>query len=677
MAAETILYIIIAGVVSLSLALFMYGYKTKYRGSLRWLFGVLRFITLFSVLLLLINPKFKNTTYTVQKPKLPVLIDNSASVNELGQTGNVSALIDELKNHSSLNDKFDISFFSFGSDFRDNDSLSFTEVNTNISEALSSVDQLFKNEIAPALLITDGNQTLGNDYEFSATTNKNPVYPIILGDSTQYTDLKIEQLNTNRYAFLKNQFPVEAILVYNGVNATNTQFIVSQGASTVYRQNISFSETDNTKTLSFTLPASSVGLLKYTAQIVPLDDEKNKVNNNKRFAVEVIDQATNVLIVSKIIHPDLGALKKAITTNEQRTVTVKKPSEAASVINDYQLILLYQPDRSFSSVYQEIERLKKNTFVITGLQTDWNFLNSVQENYNKNVTNQSEDISGELNLNYGTFAVDNIGFNEFRPINTLFGDLEILVPHEVLLEQSVNGFLSESPMLTTMEINGKRDAIWDGEGLWKWRAQTFLEHNNFRKFDDFVGKLVQYLASNKRRSRLEVASETFYYNNNPIRVSAQYFDQNFVFDTRASLNISVINTETNTRTVFPMLLKNNFYEVDLNSLPAGEYRYTVSVQDENVARSGNFTILDFNVEQQFLNANVTKLHRVATNTNGKAFFVTETQKLAEELLEDERFQQIQKSEQKVVPLIDWKYLLALIVLVLASEWFIRKYNGLI
>ena len=677
MAAETILYIIIAGVVSLSLALFMYGYKTKYTGSLRWLFGILRFITLFSILLLLINPKFKSATYTVQKPKLPVLVDNSISVKELDQTENVSALVTQLKNNSDLNDKFDLSFFSFGSDFSDNDSLSFNEINTNISKALSSANELFKNDIAPALLITDGNQTLGNDYEFSSITNKNPVYPIILGDSTKYTDLKIEQLNTNRYAFLKNQFPVEAILVYNGTSNANTQFIVSQGATTVYRQNISFSETDNTKTLSFTLPASRVGLLKYTAQIVPLDDEKNKVNNSKRFAVEVIDQATNVLIVSKIIHPDLGALKKAITTNEQRTVTVKKPREAASVINDYQLILLYQPDRSFSPVYREVEKLKKNTFVITGLQTDWNFLNSVQKNYNKNAANQTEDVSGELNLNYGTFAVENIGFSEFRPIKTLFGELEILVPHEILLEQSINGFLSESAMLATMEIDGKRDAIWDGEGLWKWRAQSFLEHNDFQKFDDFIGKLVQYLASNKRRSRLEVASETFYYNNNPIRISAQYFDQNFVFDTRASLHIAVVNTETNTRTVFPMLLKNNFYEVDLNSLPAGEYRYTISVQDETVARSGNFTILDFNVEQQFLNANVTKLRRVATNTTGKAFFITETQKLVEELLADERFQQIQKSEQKVVPLIDWKYLLALIVLVLASEWFIRKYNGLI
>src|SRR5690606_36235538 len=378
---ETILYIILAGVISIALAVFMYGYKSKQKGSLRWVFGILRFITLFSILLLIINPKFKSETYTIEKPKLPVLIDNSASVGELNQKENVSTLLQKLKENDDLNEKFDISYYSFGSDFRESDSLSFAEKNTNISKALASANQLFKNQTAPTILITDGNQTLGNDYEFSSATYKNPIYPVILGDSIKYTDLKIEQLNTNRYAFLKNQFPVEVILNYSGTNPVNSEFIISQGAATVYRTNVSFSENESSKTLNFTLPANSVGLQKYNTQILPLTDEKNKTNNSKQFAVEVIDQATNVLVVSKLVHPDLGALKKAITTNERRTITFKKPAEAVAVLNDFQLVILYQPDRSFASVFTEIEKLNKNTWVISGLQTDWYFLNGAQDNF--------------------------------------------------------------------------------------------------------------------------------------------------------------------------------------------------------------------------------------------------------------------------------------------------------
>jgi len=655
----------------------MYGYKTKYSKSLRWIFGVLRFITLFLLLVLLINPKFKSETYSIEKPKLPIIVDNSASIVELKQTDNVSALLEKLKSNKELNEKFDLSFFSFGSDFDALDSLSFSEKNSNLSKALDATNELFKNETAPTILVTDGNQTLGSDYEFTSATYKNLIYPFILGDSTTYTDLKIERLNSNRYAFLKNKFPVEAILVYTGAGSVTSQFTITQGGTTIYRETISFSEDTNSKTLNFTLPASNVGLQKYTAKITPLEDEKNKTNNSKQFAVEVIDQATNVLVVSDIIHPDLGALKKAITANEQRTITIKKPSEAVSALNDYQLIVLYQPDRSFTKLYSEIKSLKKNTLTISGTDTDWNFLNSIQQEFKKETSLQTEDVSATLNNNYGTFAVEDIGFNEFPPLKTTFGELSVTTPHQTLLGQSINGFETESPLLATMELNGKRNAIWDGEGFWKWRAQSYLQTESFQEFDGFIGKLVQYLASNKRRSRLEVNDETFYYNNNPIKISAQYFDKNYVFDSRAALNITLQNTETKEQTVFPLLLKNNFYEVDLNSLPAGEYKYTVSVTNESISRSGNFTILDFNVEQQFLNADVSKLQRVAQNTKGRAYFSSEMDAMIESLIADDSYQSIQKSEQKTVPLIDWKYLLALIVLALSAEWFIRKYNGLI
>ena len=677
MTAETILYIIIAAVIAFAVAVFMYGYKAKQSGSQRWLYGILRFLSLFALLLLIINPKFKSETYSIEKPKLPVLIDNSTSITELDQSANVNDILSNLRSNSDLNDKFDISYYTFGSNLNSNDSLSFSEKNTNINKALASLNSVFKNETAPTLIITDGNQTLGTDYEFGVSGFKNSIYPLILGDSIQYTDLKIEQLNTNRYAFLKNQFPVEVILVYNGTTSADTQFVITQGGTTVYRENIAFTELNNTKTLSFTLPANSVGLQRYTAQLLPLQEEKNKTNNVKRFAVEVIDQATNVLVVSKLIHPDLGALRKSITSNEQRTVTFKRPAEAISLLNDHQLVVLYQPDGTFASLYEEIEKLKKNSLTFTGMETDWDFLNSVQQNFEKDATYQSELATAILNMNYGTFAVENIGFDDFPPLRTAFGALEVTIPHESLLEQAIDGFASESPMLATMELNGVRDAIWDGEDIWKWRAQTYLDTGSFEAFDDFVGKLVQYLASTKRRSRLEVSSETFYYNNNPIKISAQYFDNNYVFDPRASVMITVTNTETEEQRTFPMLLKGNFYEVDLNSLAAGDYRYSVAVRDEAVSRVGNFTILEFNVEQQFLNADVTKLQRLATNTDGQAFFATESEQLANVLINNNRFQSVQKSEQKIVPLIDWKYLLGLIALLLSLEWFIRKYNGLI
>ena len=621
MTTQTVLYIIIAIIISILLAVFMYGYKTKFSKSTKWIYGSLRFVTIFSVLLLLINPIFKTETFSLIKPKLPILIDNSESISELNQTVNVSDFITSLKSNKDLNKKFELSFYTFGNEFKINDSLTFNEKNTNISEALLLTNQLFKDEVAPTILITDGNQTLGNNYEFSSINFKNSIYPVVIGDSTKYLDLKIEQLNTNRYAFLKNNFPVEIILVYQGSKNITSQFEVKKGTTTVYKENIEFTKNDKTKILKFTLPASSVGFQKYTAQINPITEEKNTINNSKQFVVEVIDQSTNVLIVSDIVHPDIGAIKRAIESNEQRKVTIKKPFEALSIVNDHQLIILYQPNRSFTNIYSEINKLNKNTLVFTGQQTDWYFLNNIQDNYIKEVTNQSENVVGILNKNYGAFVINDIDFSDYRPLKTLFGPLEIVVPYDNLLGQSIDGFETETSLLATTELNGSRNAIFDGEGIWKWRAQSFIESKNYNEFDIFFGKVIQYLASNKRRSRLEVSYENFYYNNKSIHISAQYFDKNFVFNSNANLSILITDTDSKQSFEYPLLLNENYYEIDLSNLKAGEYVFKVSVNDEIIlTKNGAFTILDFNVEQQFLNPDVTKLSRLATNTKGKRLF---------------------------------------------------------
>ena len=98
---------------------------------------------------------------------------------------------------------------------------------------------------------------------------------------------------------------------------------------------------------------------------------------------------------------------------------------------------------------------------------------------------------------------------------------------------------------------------------------------------------------------------------------------------------------------------------------------------ERLSKSGSFRILDFDVEQQFLSANAKKLERVATNNGGKAYYPDQEQELINDLLANNQFLPVQKSTKNVVSLIDFSVVLAIMVLALATEWFLRKYNGLI
>jgi uncharacterized protein with PQ loop repeat len=677
MQTDTILFIILAGIIALFIALFQYRYKSKKRASIYNLLTFLRALTIFLILVLLINPKLEQTTFYNEKPNLVVVVDNSESVKYLNQVDKVDQLINTLKTNNTLNNHFNLDFYVFGKNLKKSNSLSYSEKQTNISKVFKQLSEVTSNSISPMLLITDGNQTYGSDYQFIAKQYKQPIFSVILGDTIKYSDLRLEQLNVNRYAYLKNKFPVEIIAVYNGKEAIQTQLKITSGTNVVHSQNINFNSSNNSQVINITLPANHVGVHSYKAELIPLANEKNSINNVKNFAVEVIDQKTNVAIVSDMLHPDLGTLKKAIESNEQRSASILKTEDYLLKSNDFQLVILYQPNNTFKLVYQKVEGLKVNKFVIIGTKTDWSVLNTLQNDYQQEVTHQFENFQSALNQNYATFIVDDLNFNDFPPLQTEFGETKFNSHVNPILFKTINGIQTREPLLATFENNDKREAILNGEGIWRWRAQSFIEENSFNTFDNFIGKVIQFLTTTPSRSRLNLNYESFYNGGDDIQITAHYFNKNYEFDANARLNVVLTNKSNSNAITVPFVLKNNNYQVDLNYLEPGEYDFIVSSLDENISKSGTLKILDFNVEQQFLNADVTKLQQLATNSNGQSYFIDDFSDIANDLVNDNRFVTVQKRSKNVVPLIDWKYLLILIVLSLVFEWFIRKYNGLI
>jgi len=674
---SSIIYIILAFITALLLALFQYIYKSKLNTKLKIVLTVLRTVSVFGILLLLINPKFESKTFYDEKPTLVIAVDNSESVSYLEQDQNAKKTYQLLNGNSEIQKRFNVKTFSFGKALTTLDSLNFSEQQSNISSALKQIGEVYSNQVAPIILLSDGNQTYGADYSFISNAVKQPIYPVILGDSTIYTDVSIKQLNVNRYVFLKNRFPVEVIANYSGNEAVNTELKIWFGNSLVFRKPIQFSAEKTSEIVSTTLLANSVGVKTYRVELTPLNQEKNTVNNTKNFGVEVIDQKTNIALVSDILHPDLGALKKSIESNEQRSVSILKPNDYLGKINDFQLVVIYQPNNRFNEVLSSISDENLNSFIITGNTTNFSLLNNLQAAFRQTVTNQSEDYQPQLNRNYSTFIIDNLTFEDYPPLQSEFGEIEFSVPNDVILSKSVNGIGTNQPMLSTFEVGGAKHALLSGEGIWRWRAQSFLESESFNDFDNFIGKLIQYLSTNKKRSRLNIDYKSFYNGNDDVIISAQYFNKNYEFDNSAALTIVLKNEENNSAREVPLLLNNGSYSVDLSGISSGSYSFTIKHNTESVAASGSFEVLEYNVEQQFLNADIEKLQSLAKNSDGNAVFNTEIENLISELLTDSRYAAIQKSTKKIVPLIDWKYLLGLIALSLFAEWFIRKYNGLI
>ena len=675
MTTNTILLLLLSLLIAGGLSFFQYIYKAKNKSKIGWFLAFLRFLSIFGILLLLINPIItKNTLETVKTP-LPIVVDNSSSISFLNANEKALELYKKIQSNSDLQEKFDVQSYQFSDDFEPTETFDFKGTQTNIDLVAKNLKSIYKNTIYPTVLITDGNQTSGNDYVYSFDA-VNKVYPVIVGDTTTFLDFKINQLNVNKYAFHKNKFPVEAFLQYSGTKSITADFVISQGNSVFSKQSITFSPSKKTATVNILLPADKIGLQVFKATISSKEKEKNTYNNTKNFAVEVIDQKTNIAIISAISHPDLGAMKRAIESNVQRKVTIAKPNEIKS-LQDYNVLILYQPTTDFKTIFENNKGTGINTFIITGNNTDFNFLNQQQDNLNFKMSGQKEDYLSVFNGQFNLFAADNIGFENLPPLQNAFGTVTTKGAVSVLLSSKIRSIDTNSPLLAFAENQGKRAAYLLGENSWKWRLQTHVNNQSFEKYDVFIDKIIQFLASNNSKKSLVVEHESFYNSGEAIEITAQFFNKNYEFDEKARLTIAVTNTKTKQTKNYDLLKGNNSYKVNLDGLKAGSYAFTVKELNSKTTYSSSFEILDFDIEKQFVNPDVEKLTQLATQTQGKAFFPDQVDVLIKTLLENDEYKAIEKNIVTKTPLIDWIWLLVLISFLLATEWFVRKYNGLL
>ena len=608
-----------------------------------------------------------------QKTKLSVLVDNSSSIKFFKRDSLISQILESFKENKKLNKKFNIDYYSFGNTFRLSDTFNFNDNQTDISIPLERISKIQKNSKNPIVLISDGNQTIGNDYQYTSINES--VFPIVVGDTSKQQDVRISQINANRFSYINNKFPVETIIQYEGIQPVRLRYSIENNGKIIFNKLINFTKNNNSTILKTYIKATQEGVNVFKSKIQYIENEKNIVNNTKSFSVEVINKQSKILIVSSFYHPDLGALKKAIERDKQRKVNIEIIGENNFKINDYQLVILYQPNEEFDELLNQLNKSKSSFVLITGSKTDWFFINNKSLGINKKNIDQLESYSAIFNNRFLTFSQENIGFENFPPLLDYFGELSISIPHQTLLFQNINGYSSQKPLLINTNENNQKKIFLFGEGLWKWRSSSFQKDNSFQYFDRFIGNIIQYASNKKIRERLDLDIKPLYSINSKILISAFYVDENYQFDKRATLLFTIINKDTNDMKTFPFSLSNASYQLYLNSLDAGNYEYMISVDGQNISKKGNFIVSDFLVEEQFTVANSNKLALLAKKTKGDIYYEDNYNLLFDKLVDDNRFKIQQKTKNTSSNFINNKWIMIVIVVLLSIEWFIRKYVG--
>ena len=261
-------------------------------------------------------------------------------------------MVDDLIGDSQLQEKFSIHPYTFSREVQPLDSVAFQGKWTDIFNGLQTIKETFANTYNAVVLITDGNQTYGRDYQYFDLNDKSVLNTIVVGDTTSYQDVAVGIVNSNRYVFLENQFPLEVQTIYSGESEDEVEARIFLDGQIVHRETLEFSPTKRSLTINTTIKAKSTGIKTIRIVLEELEGEKNTRNNRKEIAIEVIDERTVVGVVSSFKHPDIGALKKAIESNEQRQVVFLSPNAPVEEMEKADVFVLYQPNSQFENVYE-------------------------------------------------------------------------------------------------------------------------------------------------------------------------------------------------------------------------------------------------------------------------------------------------------------------------------------
>lgn len=670
----------------ITLVLYFRNQKFDFSRNVTIILAIIRFFSFFFLLFFLLSPLLKTVLKNTEKPIIVLAQDNSQSIilgkdssyykNEY--VNSLKALSDELSNDYTVRTLY------FNSQTSDNQTINFSGVETDISSVFQEIESRFSNRnVGAVILATDGLFNKGANPTYATGNLKFPVFPVALGDTAVQKDLIVYKVNYNRTALLGNTFPLEIIVKANQAKSENSVLQVTHDGASLFSRNLQFNSTRFSQIINISLPASTKGLQKYEIELVPVDQEISLLNNKQTIYIEVTDVKQKVLILSPSPHPDVFALKQAIENSSGFSVEDHLVTEFTQPINAYNLIILNQLPSAQVESGKLIERIIQSEvplLFIIGAQTQLQQFNNLETGL-KIVTGKASfnDPKAQLNDRFTFFTINEETkglFPYLPPLLAPFGDFQIFKNSDILAFQKIGSLVTSIPLLAFGQNSKSRVGFITGEGIYRWRLTDYKINNSHQAFDALVSKFLVYLTVSQAKSNFRVFVQQIFRENEPVQIDAEVYNQSFELINDPDVNITISN-ENDEKFPFTFSKTFNSYHLNAGLLPPGNYRYSANVKngDKILTSTGQFTIVEVNVETLNTTANHNLLHQMAIKTNGKMFYPREINQIPEMLKKREDIKPVRYFHTRFTELINIWWILGLIIVLLSTEWFIRKFSG--
>lgn len=678
-------FILLCIAVGLAYAFILYQKKGPWSITVHRILFAIRFVLVAILCFLLIGPLIKYIKNYIEKPSIVLAIDNSQSIKFAGDTNQLNALKNSLHQLSLDLEKDDIQLNVQLLDRTiepDNlKTIDFNNPSTNLNSLLNDIQTNFENRnLAGVILVSDGIYNQGtppnyNEYNF-------PLFTVALGDTIPKKDINLKTVLYNKLSYQGNQFPIVAEIHNYGFQNQAVNVLLKQGGKTLQKKTF-LAQKDGITEIEFLHSSETKGMQHYVIQVEPVNGEFTLKNNLAHAYIDIIEGKEQILIVALTPHPDIKAIKSALETKENYEVETYIPG--LSVLNEtkYDLVIFHQiPDNGGAGKTILDKYLKDETSLmfIVGNQSQLGVLSNLNNLVKVNARRgQFDNTFPSFNSNFDKFKIETEEqgiINSYPPLTVPFADFELKENSDIILYQKIGSVLSQKPLLVVNNSSNKKSGILLGEGLWEWRLTEYSINQNTNVFDKLIGNLVQFLSSkeDKRKFRVYPIQNDFFLSDKILFESETYNDvYEKIFGQKIDLKIT---DEKGTSTSYSFVNSENNPRFEIKGLQPGLYKYSASTMlTGKVERSeGEFTVKELLLEAINTTADHQLLRLLSDQSKGKFYFSYQLNELGQHLKQNTAKSIIHTNEE-FVEMINVAWLFFLLLALVSTEWFIRRYTG--
>ncbi|MEN9971953.1 MAG: hypothetical protein RIS20_300 [Bacteroidota bacterium] len=675
------------GIISFALTYFYYQKVSWLNELSSWkknLVKSLRFSSLFLIGLLLLGLVFEATHYRDEKPIFITLIDNSSSMKNFKDSSTISKNISkyraELKER--YEDQFELVEWTIGSQ-QGKEKVDFTEKTSNLEMGFEAIiSQFYNRNVGGVALISDGNYNVGSNPSYAAEKlNLTPIFTLAVGDTTPKKDHYVKNVSANDLAYLNNDFPVEVDVEAFKLGGKSAVVSILHNGKTVASQNITYSNQKKTfKQLDFQLKADKVGVQSYTVVVSNIAGEYSVKNNRRNFYIEVVDARSKIILLSAAPHPDMSAFKDVLERNENYEVKSILLKDWDQNINKVDLVIWHEPGIQFDPAqHQRLRSAGIPILYVLGQQTDAAEISKLSIGLKSNSSSQSEELEPTFNNGFNAFELSEAcksSIDFLPPLTAKFGAIKVDPSAEILLFQRIGQIKKNDPLLFFSKGEKVKNGVIFGEGIWRWRLNDFIRHQNHDVFNEFIGKIANYLMVKNQGMGLRVQLPKRMNSEEELIVTASFYNASMEPITSPKIDF-VLSNEQGKQYKSQFAVAGSVYKLNQGKLNPGKYNWkaTTTFNGTKYSKSGVFIVEEIQLEKLESFANHSTLKQLSKQSNGSFHPFTSYRKMLDELAKRNDIATVTYEDHTFDDLLDYLWIFALLFTLLASEWFLRRYFG--